>query len=333
MPANQRSAARPTAVADTDACPDGTLCGLDRAVAGLSEAGLTEASYSVPGSVVLLSAEDDVSDTIRPRLIGAGADLARIVALQAVGFDDPAGGATREHAFSLASDLDVLEQVIRSLDNCRLVVIDPITAYLGASDSHNNAEMRSLLAPLSELATRTGVAVLAINHLNKTGQGPAIYRSMGSLAFAATARSVLAALADPYDPEARVLVSLKSNLAASVDGIRYRIANTTTADANGTGIRVPVVRWDTTPVRMSADELLAASAQTAVSGPALAEAAEWLASTLRDGPRPALDLKQLAKADGIHERTLLRAKQRLGVTAARQGYGPNGLWAWQLPNR
>jgi putative DNA primase/helicase len=282
------------------------------------------------GSVVLLSAEDHVSDTIRPRLVGAGADLARIIALRPIGMHDDAAGDSSQESFSLANDLDVLEELVTSLESCRLVVIDPISAYLGGSDSSNNTQMRSLLAPLSDLAARTGVAVLAINHLNKSAQGPAIYRSMGSLALAATARSVLAVVADPYDDERRVLVSVKSNLGAPVDGMRYRIASATAGDAVGQGSFVPVVKWETTAVRMTADELFAA-ARVSVSGPAIAEAAEWLKMVLRDGPMPAVELKQLAKIDGIHERTLLRAKQRLGITAHREGFGPGGIWTWQLP--
>jgi hypothetical protein len=297
-----------------------------------NECELRENAPPCGGSVVLLSAEDHVSDTIRPRLVAAGADLARIVALEPLGMHDGAAGAARQESFSLASDLDVLEQLVASLENCRLVVIDPITAYLGVGNSHNNEEMRSLLAPLSDLAARTGVAVLAINHLNKSAQGPAIYRSMGSLALVATARSVLAVVGDPYDDELRVLVSLKNNLGAAVDGMRYRIASAADADATGPGICVPVVEWDTTPVRMTADELLAA-ARVSVSGPAIAEAAEWLKMVLRDGPKPAIELKQLAKVDGIHERTLLRAKQRLGITAHREGFGPGGKWQWQLCSR
>jgi putative DNA primase/helicase len=282
------------------------------------------------GSVVLLSAEDHVSGTIRPRLVAAGADLARIVALAPLGIQDGAAGEARQESFSLAKDLDVLEQLVMSLARCRLVVIDPITAYLGVGNSHNNEVMRSLLAPLSDLAAHTGVAVLAINHLNKADQGPAIYRSMGSVALAATARSVLAVVADPYDDERRVLVPVKSNLGAPVDGMRYRIASAAAGDATGQRSCVAVVKWETTAVRMTADELFAA-ARVSVSGPAIAEAAEWLKMVLRDGPKPAVELKQLAKLDGIHERTLLRAKQRLGITARREGFGPGGIWTWHLP--
>jgi hypothetical protein len=279
---------------------------------------------NTPGSVVLLSAEDDASDTICPRLTAAGADLSRVVALHAVGFRDPRSGQSREAAFSLASDLDVLEEVIASLDDCRMVVIDPITAYLGSADSHNNADMRALLAPLSALATRTGVALLAINHLNKANQGPAIYRSMGSVAFAATARSALAVLPDPHDPDARVLVSLKNNLTANAAGMRYRIV----AADDGP---LPIIRWDATPVRMSAEELMVAAARSATSAGGTLEASEWLTEMLRNGPRSAAEIKSLAAADGIKERALLRAKQRLGITTHRRGVGLAGTWIWQWP--
>ena len=306
----------------------------EEAVAGVCDRG-DPASQSpatnLPGSVVLLSAEDHVSETIRPRLEGAGADLARIIALRPLGMHDEAADEASQEPFSLANDLEVLEQLVTSLERCRLVVIDPITAYLAANDSNNNAQMRSLLAPLSDLAARTGVAVVAINHLTKSAQGPAIYRSMGSLALAATARSVLAVVADPYDDGRRVLVSVKSNLSAAVDGIRFRIASAAAGEATGPGNCLPVVNWEATAVRMTADELFAA-ARVSVSGPAIAEAAEWLKMVLRDGPQPAIELKQLAKVDGIHERTLLRAKQRLGITAHREGVGPGGIWTWQLPN-
>jgi hypothetical protein len=155
---------------------------------------------------------------------------------------------------------------------------------------------------------------------------------MGSLAFAATARSVLAVLTDPYDPAARILVSLKSNLGLSVDGMRYRITTIAAADQAGVGTMMPVVAWDRSAVRRTADELLAAAAQFAASGPSITEAAEWLQSALRGGPQSAVELKQLAKNDGLHERTLLRAKQRLGIVARREGFGLHGKWLWQLPN-
>ena len=130
------------------------------------------ADVIAPGSVVLLSAEDDASDTIRPRLVAAVPTSHGSRRGAGVRCPDPEGGQPRDLTFSLANDLDVLERLITSLDRCQLVVIDPITAYLGAGDSHNNAEMRSLCASFrSWSGSPTGVAVLAINHLNKACRG------------------------------------------------------------------------------------------------------------------------------------------------------------------
>ena len=154
--------------------------------------------------------------------MAAGADLDAHRRLEGGPIQRAGDGSHYEATFSLAHDL-ACSNALPFARPLPLVVIDPITAYLGRSDSHKNAEIRGLLAPLSELAARTGVAVLAINHLNKMGQGPAIYRSMGSLAFAATARSVLAVFADPHDAAARTLVSLKSNVSAAVDGIGFTV--------------------------------------------------------------------------------------------------------------
>src|SRR6185369_2936495 len=116
----------------------------------------------MPGGVVLLNAEDDLSDTIRPRLEAAGADLSRITAGTMTRVQNPTTGATVERGFCLAGDLPGLERLIRRVPDCRLLVIDPITAYLGDTDSHNNAEVRGLLAPLSELAARHKIAVVAV---------------------------------------------------------------------------------------------------------------------------------------------------------------------------
>lgn len=287
-----------------------------------------------PGSVVLLSAEDDARDTILPRLMAAGADLARIEVLDGVRYRRADDGSIHEAMFSLQSDLALLAERIQVRDNCRLVVIDPITAYLGRSDSHRNSEMRALLAPLSELAARTGVAVLAVNHLNKMGQGPAIYRSMGSLAFAATARSVLAVMSDPHDAKSRVLLSLKSNVSAAVAGVRFRMQSDA-ADSDGVApdeLRAPTIDWSDKPVQMTAEEIIAAAAQSAECGPAQEEACEWLRSMLAGGEQPATELKRIAKEDGIRERTLLRAKARLAIVAHRTGFGPGGAWTWKLPD-
>ena len=119
------------------------------------------------GSVVLLSAEDDPADTIRPRLDAAEADCARIHVLQAIRDVDAKGNST-ERMFSFKRDLVALEERLSSLPDCKLLIIDPVSAYLDGTDSHNNTDVRGLLAPLAKLATDHKVAVVLVQHLNKS---------------------------------------------------------------------------------------------------------------------------------------------------------------------
>lgn len=160
------------------------------------------------GSVVMLSAEDDPADTIVPRLRSAGADLSRVDLLRSV----RVGG--RPDAFVLRRDLPLLEAAIRRRGDCRLVVIDPISCYLGGTDGNSNVEVRGALAPLGQLAERTGAAVVVVSHLRK-GDGDLMYRVTGSLAFVAAARATWAVEADREDPQRRrrVMRAIKMNVA------------------------------------------------------------------------------------------------------------------------
>lgn len=275
-----------------------------------------------PGGVVLLSAEDGIADTIRPRLDAAGADVSRIAAIKAVSEREHTG-KTSARSFDLTSDVEALEHAVRAVDNCKLVIIDPITAYLGATDSHKNGEIRGLLAPLSAFAEKHHVAILMVSHLNKNTGGVAIYRTMGSLAFTAAARTVWIVAKDESDPRRRLMLPVKNNIAPDTGGLAYSI---TMGDHDQ-----PSVEWEPDRVEATADELL--SHQHAHSeGGALEEAKQWLLDVLSDGPVPAVDLKLKAKRDGIAIRTLTRAKQSLGVVSDREGYSSDGQWIWSAPH-
>jgi len=161
------------------------------------------------GSVLLMSAEDDLADTIRPRLDAALADVNMIDALPMVKCVDQTGQQSRRF-FSLTSDLPVLEMALKTRPDFKLVVIDPISAFTGKTDTHNNSDVRGLLAPLAELAQKRRVAIVCVTHLNK-GSGAAIYRSMGSLAFVAAARSAFVVTKSPGNPLVRWLMPSKNN--------------------------------------------------------------------------------------------------------------------------
>src|SRR5262249_30786898 len=146
-------------------------------------------SLCTPGDVVFLSAEDDPADTLRPRLEAAGANLHRVHVLDRVILGYTGGGHQQNRAFTLQQDLEALSVKLAELGDVAAVIIDPITAYLGEVDSHRNAEVRALLAPLSELAAQHNTAIIGVSHLNKSAGSEALMRVTGSLAFVAAARA------------------------------------------------------------------------------------------------------------------------------------------------
>ena len=270
------------------------------------------------GGVLLVSAEDDPADTIRPRLEAAGADVDRVGQWTSVLRLDPDSGELLDDGLSLDRHWLDLESAIGMLPGCRLVVVDPITAYLGRIDGNDNAKLRGLLRPLSEIAGRTGVALVVVTHLNKGGTGrAAIYRAMGSLATIAAARAAWIVAKDRDDPERRLFLAVKNNLGRDTGGLAF----TTEDTENGAGRVV----WSPEAVHISVDDALAP--EPGETAPALSEAVEWLRDRLAERPMLSAELERLAEAEGIAVRTLKRARKALGVEARQT---PDG-WVCYLP--
>ena len=286
---------------------------------------LYPANIGTPSDVILLSAEDDLMDTIRPRLDAAGADMRRIHALTTVQTGvNVATGKPIYAPFNLAEHLPLLETAIRQRANCRFVVIDPISAFLGKTDSHNNAEVRGVLAPLAEMAARYRVAVVAVSHFNK-GAGEAINRVMGSLAFVAAARAAFVFAPDRDDPTGarRFMLPLKNNLSADRAGLAYRLLSPSP------GV-MPAVAWEAAPVNVSVEDAVSPDERRRGPEPeAKQEAAAWLRDFLAAGPRPAPECFTEAQRDGITRATLRRAKEDCGVVAEKNGFQDG--WTWRLP--
>jgi hypothetical protein len=269
-----------------------------------------------PSNVVILSAEDGLGDTIRPRLEAAGADLSRIEALTAIRRPDGA-----EDLPSIAENVDQIEEaVVRT--GARLVVIDPLMAFLGPRvDSYRDQDVRRALARLTAMAERTGAAVVVVRHLKKSKEGGAINAGGGSIGIIGAARSGLLVAADPEDSERRVLAPVKSNLCKPPASLAYRVE----VDQEGR----PFVAWDPEPVSISADRLLASAAGGEEERSAREDARAFLREFLLDGPKPSTQVFKAARAQGISERTLRRAFSGLGGKAGKAAF--SGGWVWALP--
>jgi hypothetical protein len=281
------------------------------------------------GSVIILSAEDDAADTIRPRLDAAGADPARVLIVSAVRSDDGKGRRT----LNLQTDLDLLEQEIAKAGDVRLVIIDPISSYMGKTDSHKNTDVRGVLEPVGEMAARLRVAVVSVTHRSKGKGNSAINTAIGSVGFTGVARSAFLVDKDPDDRDRRVFLQIKNNIAKDPGGLAFRIGQQLLpGDIIGS-----LIFWDSERVSCTADQVLAAN-ENANDRPAQTEAEEFLRDILRDGPRPAKDVETEAKEAGISWRTVNRAKKTLGIVAERKaeaghGLGRAGRWYWSLPGR
>jgi putative DNA primase/helicase len=271
------------------------------------------------GSVIILSAEDSVGDTLRPRLEAAGADVHRIHVLKAA---VAAGGRMR--SFNLQSDLALLGEKIVDVGDVALIVIDPVTSYMGKLDSHRTTDVRGVLEPLAEFADRHTIAVLAITHPPKATQAKALHAITGSLAFVAAARMVFIAI-EETETERRLLLPVKNNLAAMAPGLGFSLVS---ADI-GDGIITSRVMWDLAPVTMTANQALWAAAEDSKNQVQRDEAQELLQEALANGSMSAKDIEREAKKAGISPRTLRRAREALGVVVSKDGY--QGEWRWQLP--
>jgi AAA domain len=274
------------------------------------------------GDVILLSAEDDIGDTIRPRLEAAGADLARCWVLPDVTpVVPPEAKPEPPRPPEFPADLDALEGMVKD-KAAALVVVDPLMAFLsGQVDSHRDQDVRRVLASLGYMAARTDAAVVIVRHMNK-GTGSALYRGSGSIGIVGAARAGLLVAPDPDDDSRRVLAMTKSNLAKMPDALAYRLVND---ELYG----VAQVVWEGSS-RHTASDLVRPRVDEE-HAPALAEAVRVLEETLADGPLPAGNVKRMAATAGVAERTLQRARHALGVTARRQGFGPGTHYVWSMP--
>jgi putative DNA primase/helicase len=263
------------------------------------------------GTVILLDAENGIRDTVRPRIEVMGGELKRVHVLETVGSGEHARGIT-------LNDIDSLRVAIDRVQ-ARLVVIDPISAYLGSTDSHRDAEVRALLGPLQKLAEATNVAIVGVMHRAKGAARDSVLSACGSIAFTAAARVVLLVARDPDVEGRRMFGPLKTNLSDAPAGLAYRLTNSG-------------VRWERGALaRFDAGALLACD--TVDDRTEQTDAEEILRRLLKKATT--IDAREAVKLGAecfITPITMRRASRKLGLRSKRVGGAASlGKWVWVGP--
>ena len=251
----------------------------------------------VPGNVIYQAAEDGIEDTIKPRLLAAGADCGRIAFLE-----------NEENPITL--DDERLEQAIKDTQ-AKLLVIDPLQAYLGIdNDMQRSNSTRSVFGRLAKVAERTGCAVVLIGHMNKSSRTKGIYRGLGSIDIAAVARSILLVGRDSSNPYYRIMIQIKNNLAPEGKAFVFEL----NPDLG--------FSW----IGQEEHEMEDLLFQRSKVESKLDKAKEYLKLLLNGSDMPCADILEKMRATGIGTRTVEQAKKDMGIISYKLG----DKWYWRL---
>ena len=253
-----------------------------------------------PVNVIYQTAEDGLGDTIKPRLMEAGADEDRVLNIV-------------EDTFSLTLLDERIEAAIVQT-GAKLMILDPVQGYVGEKVDMNRAnEIRSIMKNVAAVAERTGCAIVLVGHLNKMQSANSAYRGLGSIDFRAAARSVLLVGRMKKEPNVRVIVHDKSSLAPEGKSIAFSLG-----DENG-------FHWLDGYNDITAEELLCGiNAETKT-----AAAEELIREVLSGGEKiPCDTIFSMAAAKGISRRTVNEAKKNIPEIITTK---PSKKWFWQLP--
>ncbi|TDG02092.1 topoisomerase [Paraburkholderia guartelaensis] len=269
-----------------------------------------------PGNVLIWSGEDDAADTLVPRLLAAGADLASVRFI-----DGTVDADGRLQPFDPASDIPRLAQRIAALGGAHLLIIDPIVSAV-SGDAHKANDVRRNLQPLVDLAASYHCAVLGISHFSKGSRGNApVERVIGSQAFGALARMVLVAAHDDAS-ERHVFARAKSNIAPDTGGFSYALEQVDCVAYEAS--RIAWGEW----LDGNARDLLGDVEQDGDDKTEFDEATVMLADLLADGPVMASRLAWDAQGAGYSWKTMQRAARKLGVE--KRKVSMSGGWQWAL---
>ena len=254
-----------------------------------------------PMHAIYQCSEDGAGDTIKPRLTAAGADCTKVAFLD-------------EEMDWLTLDDERIRRAIADF-NAKLLVIDPVQAYLGDADISNASGMRKKLRQLAIWAGMYDCAIVLIGHLNKKQSSKDLYRSLGSIDLIAAARSVLQIEEVSGEPGIKAVRHVKSSLAPKGRDLFFTIDHDR------------CIQWierDQSGEMPTSEEL----GVSIVKMSKQAQAAEVLKVLLKDEPMKSSEVQALFKRENISEKTLLLTKKNLGIRSVKR----DGVWYWLLPS-
>lgn len=269
------------------------------------------------GSALMLSAEDDMADTIKPRLMAAQADLSKCYVLDFV-YENDKNDERMQRSFDLVMDIPKLEDIIEEKGDVRLITIDPVSAYQGKTDSHGNAEVRALLVPLTKLAEKHNIAIVLVTHFNKSNTQEPIEKVIGSIGLVAAARAAYAITRDQENEDIRHFVPLKNNIGNDKTGFSFKIEEVILDN----DIETSRISW------LQGDITTKDAFNPRLEKP-LNEADEFLLDLLKDGPTTSKEIHENREGAGLSKSSINKAKKRLRIRVKKTGF--DGGWSWSLP--
>lgn len=278
--------------------------------------------HGAPSPVLYMASEDSWSYTLAPRFVASGADLDMVHKLYA---ETETGTET---VLSLAVDLEALYDEVKAT-GARLVVLDALLSTMSGGDLVKQGVVRRYLEPVARLAQELNVAVIGVAHFRKAGGTEPLHMISGSAEFGQVVRSAIGFARDPEAEDASCVMSvIKTNISPQgLPSLRYRIDSAIVDTPEGpTDVGQFVVIGETD---CSVGDLIDQQHGSADDRTERDEAAEWLIGYLADqgGAARAADIFKAAKADGIAEATLKRARKRAGVISERHGFGQGSMWS------
>jgi putative DNA primase/helicase len=278
----------------------------------------------------VLSSEDGSADTLVPRLMAYGADLSKVHRVRGLtqGISNSKEDFQEVDKLTLSALINGLRQSLNEHNNVRMIFIDPLSAYLDVRNAHSEAEIRSALEPLADFAEEYEIAILAIAHVNKSSTDNAMDKISGSKGVVAQARTCYMAIkvSPEMGEQDNYLAKVKSNISGTEasQGLTYRIESEVIQNSAGEKIETSKVQWTGTCPDTASQILKKRSKDMGQKQRISAEL--WLVEFLRDGPRIAADVRKAGKAVGHSDRTLDRARNDLGFTSQRIGFGGSTVW-------